>query len=66
MESAFGRLTRLQSWADLRGGWELFDSSTGFRLADGSVLSPAAAAVRPEAGDVLPELVLDLEEIWAA
>lgn len=58
-------LTRLQSWADLRGGWELFHSSTGFRLADRSVLSPAAAGVRLEPGDVLPGLVLDLEEIWA-
>ncbi|MFW6731125.1 MAG: Uma2 family endonuclease [Synechococcus sp.] len=114
--------------ADLQGGWEVFDSSTGFRLADGSVLSPdlvielasasdsgprgaealrrkmalyqangaqlgwllfpeqraveiwparpdAAVATEPqrlesalrlEGGDVLPGLVLELEEIWAA
>jgi hypothetical protein len=24
-------LTRLQTWADRQGGWEVFDSSTGFR-----------------------------------
>ena len=33
---------RLQSWIDGpgAGAWIAFDSSTGFRLADGSVLSP--------------------------
>lgn len=31
---------RLQVWAERRGGWEVFDSSAGFRLADGSVLNP--------------------------
>jgi Uma2 family endonuclease len=41
-------LFRLQAWADRQGGWEVFDSSTGFRLADGSVLSPDAAVVRLE------------------
>ena len=65
-------LTRLQSWADLRGCWEVFDSSTGFRLADGSVLSPDAAVVRRERWQALspeqrrtfpplcPELVIEL------
>ncbi|MFM7547692.1 MAG: Uma2 family endonuclease [Cyanobacteriota bacterium] len=65
-------LTRLQSWADLRGGWEVFDSSTGFRLADGSVLSPDAAVVRRERWQALapeqrrtfpplcPDLVIEL------
>ena len=38
-------LFRLQAWAERRGGWEVFDSSGGFRLADGSVLSPDAAVV---------------------
>lgn len=38
-------LFRLQAWAERRGGWEVFDSSGGFRLADGSVLSPEAAVV---------------------
>ncbi|MFM7513065.1 MAG: Uma2 family endonuclease, partial [Cyanobium sp.] len=64
-------LTRLQSWADLRGCWEVFDSSTGFRLADGSVLSPDAAVVRRERWQALtpeqrrtfpplcPELVIE-------
>jgi len=65
-------LTRLQSWADLRGCWEVFDSSTGFRLADGSVLSPDAAAMRRERWQALspeqrrtfpplcPDLVIEL------
>lgn len=38
----------LQAWADRQGGWEVFDSSTGFRLPDGSVLSPDVAVVRLE------------------
>jgi Uma2 family endonuclease len=39
---------RLLLWADGAGagGWRVFDSSTGFRLPDGSVLSPDAALVR--------------------
>ncbi|QVL51788.1 MAG: Uma2 family endonuclease [Cyanobium sp. M30B3] len=65
-------LTRLQSLADLRGCWEVFDSSTGFRLADGSVLSPDAAVVRRERWQALtpeqrrtfpplcPDLVIEL------
>jgi Uma2 family endonuclease len=39
---------RLQVWALGQGGWEVFDSSGGFRLPDGSVLSPDAAIVRRE------------------
>ena len=119
---------QLSHWARSHGSWKLFDSSTGFRLADGSVLSPdlvielasasdsgprgadalrrkmglyqangaqlgwllfpeqraveiwparpeAGAASAPhrlenatrlEGGAVLPGLVLELEEIWAA
>ena len=65
-------LARLQVWADRHGGWEVFDSSTGFRLADGSVLSPDAAAVRLERWQALtpekrrtfpplcPDLVIEL------
>ena len=65
-------IARLQSWADQRGGWEMFDSSTGFRLADGSVLSPDAAVVRLERWQALspeqrrgfppfcPDLVIEL------
>jgi Uma2 family endonuclease len=65
-------LTRLQTWADLRGGWEVFDSSTGFRLPDGSVFSPDAAVVRRECWQALspeqrrtfpplcPDLVIEL------
>jgi len=39
---------QLAHWARSHGSWKLFDSSTGFRLADGSVPSPDAAAVRLE------------------
>jgi Uma2 family endonuclease len=65
-------LTRLQSWADLRGGWEVFDSSTGFRLPDDSVLSPDACVVKQERWQALspeqrrtfpplcPDLVVEL------
>jgi len=41
-------LMRLLAWADSVGGWRLFDSSTGFHLPDGSVLSPDASLVRLE------------------
>jgi Uma2 family endonuclease len=67
---------QLAHWARSHGSWKLFDSSTGFRLADGSVLSPDADvatepqrlenALRLEGGDVLPGLVLELGEIWAS
>ena len=65
-------LTALQTWATRQGGWEVFDSSTGFRLLDGSVLSPDAAAVRQERWQALtpeqrrgfpplcPDLVVEL------
>jgi len=65
-------LARLQAWADRQGGWEVFDSSSGFRLADGSVLSPDAAVLSTERWQALspeqrrgfpplcPELVIEL------
>ena len=65
-------IARLQSWADQRGGWEVFDSSTGFLLSDGSVLSPDAAVVKLERWQALtpeqrrgfpplcPDLVIEL------
>jgi Uma2 family endonuclease len=65
-------LFRLQAWAERRGGWEVFDSSTGFRLPDGSVLSPDAAVLRLERWQALtpeqrrgfpplcPDLVVEL------
>jgi len=37
---------RLLLWADQAGGWKVFGSSSGFRLPDGSVLSPDASLVR--------------------
>ena len=65
-------LSRLQSWADLQGGWEVFDSSTGFRLPDDSVLTPDACVVKQERWQALspeqrrtfpplcPDLVIEL------
>ena len=41
-------LMRLLAWADQLGGWQVFDSSTGFLLPDGAVLSPDASLVRLE------------------
>jgi Uma2 family endonuclease len=41
-------IARLQLWALARGDWRVFDSSGGFRLPDGSLYSPDAAAVRLE------------------
>ncbi len=63
---------RLQVWALGQGGWKVFDSSTGFRLHDGSVLSPDAGVVRLERWQALtpeqrrgfpplcPDLVVEL------
>jgi Uma2 family endonuclease len=63
---------QLQAWAQQQGGWEVFDSSTGFRLPDGSVLSPDASAVQRERWQALtteqrrgfpplcPDLVIEL------
>ena len=65
-------ITRLQIWALAQGGWKVFDSSGGFRLSDGSVLSPDASAVRLERWQALspeqrrsfpplcPDLVIEL------
>jgi len=63
---------QLTHWARSHGGWRVFDSSTGFRLADGSVLSPDASVVRLDRWQALsaeqrrgfpplcPELVVEL------
>jgi len=63
---------RLQLWADRAGGWKVFDSSTGFALPDGSVLSPDAALIELERWQALsteqrrgfaplcPDLVVEL------
>jgi hypothetical protein len=54
---------QLQTWANHQGGWIVFDSSSGFRLGDGSVLSPDASAVRQERWQALtPEQ--RAVEIW--
>ena len=63
---------RLLLWADQRGGWKVFDSSGGFLLPDGSILSPDASLVRLERWQALtaeqrrgfaplcPDLVVEL------
>jgi Uma2 family endonuclease len=59
-------------WANQQGGWKVFDSSTSFRLVDGSVLSPDVALVRLVRGQAVtpgqrrgfaplcPDLVVEL------
>ncbi|MCX5953126.1 MAG: Uma2 family endonuclease [Cyanobacteria bacterium] len=63
---------RLLLWADQHGGWKVFGSSSGFRLPDGSVPSPAASLValhrwqalsaeqRRGFAPLCPDLVLEL------
>jgi Uma2 family endonuclease len=38
-------LFQIQAWMRAAGGWKVFDSSTGFRLPDNSVLSPDVSLV---------------------
>ena len=67
------RLTfHIAMWTLSQGGWQAFGSCTGFRLPDGSVLSPDACALRLERWQALtpeqrrgfpplcPELVVEL------
>ena len=68
---------RLLAWADGPGGgaWIAFDSSTGFLLADGSVLSPDLSLLRRERWQALspeqrrrcpplcPDLVVELASV---
>jgi Uma2 family endonuclease len=63
---------RLLLWADQHGGWKVFDSSSGFRLPDGAVLSPDASLVQRDRWQALtpeqrrgfaplcPDLVVEL------
>jgi Uma2 family endonuclease len=63
---------QLERWARSQGGWEVFDSSSGFQLAEGSVLSPDAAVLRSKRWQALtaeqrrgfpplcPDLVIEL------
>ncbi|MGI4864512.1 MAG: Uma2 family endonuclease [Janthinobacterium lividum] len=46
-------ISRLDRWAEESGLGQVFDSSTGFRLANGAVRSPDAAWVRADAWAVL-------------
>lgn len=63
---------QLKLYAKLSGEWKAFDSSTGFRLPDGSVVSPDASLLRLERWQALspeerrsfsplcPDLVVEL------
>lgn len=63
---------QLGLWARSQPGWCVFDTSTGFLLPDGSVMSPAASVVRQERWQALtscerqgfpplcPDLVVEL------
>mgnify|MGYP002630024143 FL=1 len=63
---------QLKLYAKLSGEWKVFDSSTGFRLPDGSVVSPDASLLRLERWQALspeerrsfsplcPDLVVEL------
>jgi Uma2 family endonuclease len=63
---------QLKLYAKRSGGWKAFDSSTGFRLPDGSVVSPDASLIRLERWQALspeqrrsfaplcPDLVVEL------
>jgi Uma2 family endonuclease len=69
---------QLEAWARSRGDWCVFDSSTGFLLPDGSVLSPDASAVPLERWQALtpaerqgfaplcPDLVVELASTTGA
>lgn len=46
---------QLANWADRHGGGLVFDSSTGFKLPDGSVRSPDASWLRRERWNALTE-----------
>ncbi|MFN7899677.1 MAG: Uma2 family endonuclease [Synechococcaceae cyanobacterium] len=46
---------QINSWVRSSGGWIAFDSSTGFRLPDDSVLSPDVALVALERWNALSD-----------
>jgi Uma2 family endonuclease len=48
-------LFQIQTWTRAAGGWKVFDSSTGFRLPDNSVLSPDVSLVDLERWQALSE-----------
>ena len=48
-------LAQLRNWARLRDAGRVFDSSTGFKLPDGSLRSPDAAWIRKERWESLSE-----------
>ncbi len=48
-------LAQLRNWAHLRDAGPVFDSSTGFKLPDGSLRSPDAAWIRKERWESLSE-----------
>lgn len=69
-------LMRLLAWTDSVGGWQVFDSSTGFLLPAGSVLSPDASLLRLERWQALtpeqrrgfpplcPDLLVELASVF--
>jgi Uma2 family endonuclease len=48
-------LFQIQAWTRAAGGWKVFDSSTGFRLPDNSVLSPDVSLVELDRWQALSE-----------
>ena len=66
---------QLKLFANRAGGWKAFDSSTGFRLPDGSVFSPDASLIRLDRWQALsseqrrgfaplcPDLVVELASL---
>jgi Uma2 family endonuclease len=46
---------QLKSWARKQGTWKVFDSTSGFQLPDGSVLSPDASLVSLQRWQALSE-----------
>ncbi len=56
---------QLRAWSRQNKQGKSFDSSTGFKLPNGTERSPDPSWVKTLSGeDVLPGFVLDLAQIW--